>query len=395
MKTLQQIAAVTWMNLCMVPQRLGTSLVIVIGIGCVVAVLVSVLAMVAGLVQTMENKGHADRAIVMRYGSTSETASQVPRDTAQIVMDAPQVKHDASGQPLASIEVLRPVQVLRRSDNARGTVMLRGVGPQAAAMHPEVRIIEGRMFRPAVNEVVIGKGLGGQFEGLKVGSRVSAGRAEWTIVGVFTSDGDPHESEMMTDAETLMSAYQRVSPNSVWVALQSEALFGEFVDTLNKNPAVHVNVTRERDYYATQSRTITRLLAVMAYLVGSVMAVGAIFGALNTMYSAVSTRTREIATLRAIGFAPAGIVISVLAEALLLATAGGVVGAALAWLMFDKMSASTVSGLVGTQLVFHIAVTPGVIVVGLLWAASLGFVGGLLPAIRAARLPVATALRAS
>lgn len=395
MNTLRQIAAVSWLNVRVLPQRLAPSLVMVIGIGCVVAVLVAARAMVAGLVQTMDNKGHTDRAIVLRYGATSELSSRLSRDTAEIVMNAPEVKRDASGKPIASAEALRPLHVLRSKDGVEGTLMLRGVGPQAAALRPEFHIVEGRMFRPGVREVIVGKGLLGQFSGLTVGSQITADRVAWQVVGVFSSEGDPHESEMLTDTNTFMGAYQRSEASSVSVALQSEAVFASFVQGLAKSPGVLVNVVRERDYFASQTQTVRQLLAVMAYLVGSVMAVGAIFGALNTMYSAVSARTREIATLRAMGFASTGVVVSVMVEALLLAITGGVAGAALAWLAFDKMSASTVAGLASTQLVFHIAVTPGVVGVGLIWAACMGLVGGLLPAWRAARLPVATALRAS
>lgn len=394
MKTLQCMAAVVWMNLCALPQRAGTSLVMVVGIGGVVAVVVAVLAMVAGLVETMQNKGHEDRAVILRYGSSSETGSWVPRDAVPIIMDAPEVRRDARGRPIASMEVVRLVRVVRSRDNTVGTVALRGVGLENAALRPEVRIVQGRMFRPALNEVIVGQALIGPFKGLRPGSRVTTGRAQWTIVGVFASGGDPHESEMMTGVDTLMSAYQITDPNSIEVALKPGAFRG-FVDTLSGHPQVHLTVMRERDYYASQSQAVSQLLGFLAFLVGSVMGLGAIFGALNTMYSAVSTRTREIATLRALGFGPAAIVVSVLVEALLLGVTGGVAGAALAWLIFDRVTASTVSGAVGTQIVFHMAVTPGVMAAGLAWATALGAVGGLLPALRAARLPVATALAAS
>jgi putative ABC transport system permease protein len=394
MRTLQCIVAVAGMNLRALPQRLGTSLVMVVGIGGVVLVLIAVLAMVAGLVESLQNKGHADRAIVMRSGTYAETASEINRVAAGIVMDAPEVRRDPQGTPVASMEVLRLVRVVRSSDSAPGNVPLRGVGPQIAALRPELRIVGGRMFRLAVNEVIVGQELTSQFKGLGVGSRISTGAAWWTVVGVFTSNGDPHESEMMTDVETLMSAHHITDPSSIEIALQSGATFGELIHTLSENPLTSVNVMPERDYYASESRAISQLLAVLAYMVGSVMAVGAIFAALNTMYSAVGTRTREIATLRALGFGPAAIVISVLAEALLLGTAGGVLGAALGWLTFDRMATSAVAGL-GTQVVFHMAVTPGVMAAGLAWATVLGLTGGLLPALRAARLPVAAALARS
>jgi putative ABC transport system permease protein len=394
MRALRCIAAVVSMNLRTIPHRLGSSLVMVVGIGGVAVVLIAVLAMVAGLVETMQNKGHPERAVILRAGSDSEIGSGLTREVAQMIMDAPQVQRDAQGRPVASSEALRLVRVVRSSDGGPGNAALRGVGPRAGALRPELRIVEGRMFRPGVNEVIAGRALSGQFKGLGVGDRVSTGSAQWTVVGVFTTDGDPHESEMMTDLETLMSAHHLTDPNSVEVALRPDASARGLADTLSRNPKVLADVLHERDYYARQSQGINQLLAVLAYLVGSVMAVGAIFACLNTMYSAVGARGREIATLRALGFGAASIILSVLAEALLLGSAGGVLGAALAWLMFDRVAASTVAG-IGTQVAFHMAVTPRVMAAGFIWAAGLGLLGGLLPAVRAARLPVATALARS
>ena len=394
MKAVQQISAVTVMNLRSVPQRLGTSLVIVIGIAGVVAVVVAVLAMVTGMMKTMQSAGRDDRAIVMRNGSTSEITSALTRQAVQVIMDAPGVKRDPAGKPIASMEVLQPVKVFRKSTNSEAMGILRGIGRQALTVRPEIKIIEGRMFRPAVNEVVVGKGAKAQFKNLHVGSQITTRKAAWTVVGIFASRGDAHESELLTDADTLMAAYKRDGYSSMTVLLKSPDSYREFVDYLATDPTLSVDVIREREYFARQSKTVSKLLLVVAYVVGGIMAVGAVFGALNTMYSAVSTRSREIATLRAIGFGPAAMVISVLAEALLLALCGGLLGGLLAWWLFDNHSASTIAG-VGTQLVFDIAVTPQVIVVGLVWSACIGFIGGLFPALRAARRPVAAALRAA
>ncbi len=393
MKILQQISAVTLMNLRSLPRRLGTSLVIVIGIGGVVAVVVSVLAMVTGMLKTMQNAGRDDRAIVMRNGSTSESVSGLSRAAAQVIMDAPGVKHDAEGRPLASAEVLRAVKVFKKGNNAEANVIFRGVGAQASKVRPELKLIEGRMFRPAVNEVIVGKGAKAQYKNLQIGSQIDTRQAVWTVVGIFTSNGDAHESELLTDTETLMAAYKRDAYSSVTVLLKSPAQFGEFVDSLASNPTVSVDVNREREYFARQSQTVSKLLLVLAYVIGGIMAVGAVFGALNTMYSAVSSRVKEIATLRAIGFGPAAMVISVLVEALLLAVLGGLAGAFVAWLFLNGYSATTLAT-DGVQLIFDIAVTAQVVVIGLVWAACIGFIGGLFPAIRAVRRPVAAALRA-
>lgn len=382
------------MNLRSLPQRFGTSLVIVIGIGGVVAVLVSMLAMATGMIKTMETGGREDRAIVTFSGATSETASALTRQAAQLVVDAPGIKHDAEGRPVASIELVRAIKVFRKDDNSSASAIIRGVGAQAGLMRPELKIIEGRMFNPAVNEVIVGKGVRSQFRDLEVDSRIATRTATWMIVGTFESGGDAHESEMQTDTETLMSAFARNRYSSVTVLLESKDAFQKFVDHLTSNPAISVDVNRERDYFARQSETVTRLLSVIAYLIGGIMAVGAIFGALNTMYSAVSTKSREIGTLRALGFGSTAIVTAIMAEALLLATVGGLIGASLAWMFFNGNAvSSTVGGVVATQLVFDIAISPQLIVVGIIWAGCIGLIGGLFPAIRAARLPIATALR--
>jgi putative ABC transport system permease protein len=393
MKTLKQIAAVTGINLRSLPQRLGSSVVIVVGIGGVVAVLVAVLAMVAGMLQTMHRGNQTDRVIVMRSGSVSEVASLLSNDAARVIADAPTVKRDGDGRPLVSLDALRPVKVVRLSDGAPSNAVFRGVSEQWQQVRPEIRIVSGRMFTPAVNEVIVGKSLASHYKGLELGGHFVAGSATWTVAGVFTSGGDSHESEILGDAHSLMSAFRRDGYNSATVLLKSPQKFDELAGYLEDNPRVSAQVVRESEYYARQSQTMTSLAAVVAYLIGSIMAVGAIFGALNTMYTAVSNRAREIATLRALGFGSIAMVISVLAEAVLLALIGGAIGAFISWALFNHSSASTISGSMGTQFVFDIAVTGSIVAVGLAWAAVIGVIGGLFPAVRAARLPVAVALR--
>jgi putative ABC transport system permease protein len=395
MKLFRQIGAVTAMNLRSLPQRVGTSLVIVIGIAGVVAVMVSVLAMSTGMIKTLEQSGREDRAIILRNGSAAELGSALTRGAVRLIEDTPGIKKDADGKPVVSAEVLRLTSLHRKEDDAEVDVALRGVGPKAQSVRSELKIVEGRMFQPAVTEIIVGKSAHAQFKGLNIGDRVRTRGATWTVVGVFATGGDSHESTLMADAETLMSTDQRNDFQSMTVVLDTPGAFGKFKDALSSNPGLAVDVSREREYYRRQSETISKVISVVAYVVGGIMAIGAIFSALNTMYSAVSARLREIATLRAIGFGSTAMVISVLAEALLLALIGGAIGAALAWLFFNGHTVSTSASGPGVgHLIFDLSVSPALIVVGIVWACAIGLIGGLFPAVRAARLPVATALRA-
>jgi putative ABC transport system permease protein len=395
MNLLRQIAAVTTMNFKSLPHRVGTSIVIVIGIAGVVAVLVSVLAMSTGMIETMEHAGRDDRAIVLRNGSAAESGSALGRDAARLVLDTPGIKRDAEGKPIASAEGLRLINVFRKDDGLEVSVALRGAGSQLLKLRPEIKIIEGRMFNPAVTEVIVGKTAHASFKGMNVGDQLKTRGATWTVVGVFASGGDAHESSLMTDAETLIAAEQRGSFQSVTVLLESAAAFQKFKDALTSNPALAVDVSPEREYYKRQSEVLSQVIYIIAYVVGGIMAVGAIFSALNTMYSAVSARLREIATLRAIGFGATAMVMSVLAEALLLALIGGTIGAAIAWLFFNGHQVGTsAGGAASGHLIFELSVSPALITTGILWACTIGLIGGLFPAVRAARLPVATALRA-
>ena len=393
MKLFRQIGAVTAMNFRSLPQRASTSLVIVIGIAGVVAVMVSVLAMSTGLIRTMENSGRDDRAIVMRNGSVAETSSALDRDSARLVQDAAGIKRDAAGEPILSAETMRILSMRKQEDDSEVNVILRGVGPKVTELRPELQIIAGRMFKPAVTEVIVGKSANAQFKGLNVGDTIAARGATWTVVGIFSTGGDSHESALMTDAETLISVDHRGAFQSVTALLESPAAFQAFKDSLSANPALAVEVQQEREYYRKQSETMSTIIKVIAYVVGGIMAIGAIFGALNTMYSAVSARLQEIATLRAIGFGSTAMVMSVLAEALLLALIGGVIGALIAWLFFNGNTVSSSAGGMG-QLVFELTVNPQLMILGIVWACAIGLIGGLFPAVRAARLPVATALRA-
>jgi putative ABC transport system permease protein len=394
MSLISRVTAVVAMNLRSLPQRLGTSFVIVIGSGGVVAVLVAVLAMATGMTKTLQSTGRDDRAIVLRNGSASESGSALTRSAAQIIMDAPGIKHDEAGKPIASAEPLRLLKLFRRDDGSEVTVPLRGIGAQAMRVRPEMKLIEGRMFQPSVNELIVGKAAIAQYKDMQIGSRITTRTATWTVVGTFANNGDAHESELMADADTVMSSDNGSTYGSVTVLLDAPSSLTHLADSLTSNPALRVDVIRERDYFSRQSKTVSSLLSILVYVVGGIMGVGAIFGALNTMYSAVSTRTTEIATLRAIGFGSAAVVVSVLVEALLLAAAGGILGAFLAWLFFSGRTVSTTQGSAHAQLIFDITVTLQLAMVGIAVAIVIGLIGGLFPAIRAARLPIATALRA-
>jgi putative ABC transport system permease protein len=274
-------------------------------------------------------------------------------------------------------------------------VTLRGVGLQVLKVRPELRILEGRMFRPALRELIAGEGAAKQFRGLTVGSVLHLRNVDWTVTGVFTSNGDLHESELLADADTVGSAIERNANYSSAVGLLADAgSFDRFKDALTTDPQLKVDVEREPEYYAAQSKQLTQLINIVGNTVAIIMAVGAMFGALNTMYSAIDARGLEIATLRAIGFGAAPILLSVMIEALTLSFLGGVLGGALAWLFFNGHSVSTLGGAFA-QVVFKLTVTRTLLLEGLVWACAIGVLGGLFPAVRAARLPVAEALRAA
>jgi putative ABC transport system permease protein len=394
MSAITQIAAVSAMNLRSLPQRIGTSSVVVIGIAGVVAVLISVLAMSTGFIRTLQKTGPDNRAIVVRTGSSAELVSVLMNDAALAVADSPGIKKGSDGRPLASPETLL-IMNLSKKDGEDASAPFRGLTPDGFAVHPEIKITNGRVFHAGVTEMIVGKSAQRLYKGLDVGSQINLRGATWTVVGSFDGGGSGHDSELIADKQTLNSAYQRGNGGqSVWVVLDPQGGFQVFKDSITTNPQLQVDVSTEKDFGTRQSARISSILKIVAYVVGGIMAIGAIFGALNTMYSAVSSRSREIATLRAIGFGPVPVIVSVFVEALLLALIGGAGGALMAWLLFNGHSVDTLGGGFGGQLIFDLAVTPGLVALGIVWACVIGVIGGLFPAIRAARLPVATALRA-
>jgi len=388
----RQISSVTAMNLRSMPQRIGSSSVIVVGIAGVVAVMLSIFALTRSLSDAVLATGSPDRAIVLRAGATGEFSSTLLVDAVATIKDAPGIARGADGKPAATADFVAAVNLFRKEDGARAGLAVRGVDPAIMAVRPELEIVAGRSFTPGLRELIVGRSALEEFKDVGVGDSVALRDGRWTVVGVFESGRDANESSLMTDAATLLSAYQRTAVNSVTVRLASPNAFEEFKTALTTNPTLSVSVERETEFYRRASKDANQIFGIVGIAVGIFMGLGAVFAALNTMYSAVSVRTREIATLRAIGFGAAGVVVSVLVEALLLALIGAAIGAAISWLLFNGNTV-TLGDSTGS-MVFDMQVTPALLLLGVLLACSVGFIGGLLPAVRAARLPVATALRA-
>jgi putative ABC transport system permease protein len=390
----KQLIALTSMGIQTLPQRAGSSSVIVIGIAGVVAVLVSVLAMATGFRHTMADSGRPDRVIVLRGGSDAELNSNLTRSDVDTIANAPGLAKDADGKALLSPEIITVVNLPKIETGDDSNVTLRGVGLQLQKVRPELKVVDGRMFRPAVRELIAGAGAAKQFRGLTPGSVLHLRNADWTVTGIFTTNGDVHESELLADVDTVASSIERSGYSSAVGLLTSANEFGTFKDALTTDPQLKVDVEREPEYYAAQSKQLTGLITVVGNTVAIIMAIGAMFGALNSMYAAVDARTLEIATLRAIGFGALPVLLSVMLEALALSLLGGLLGAAIAWWFFNGHTVSTLGGAFA-QIVFQVTVTTSLMVTGLVWACCIGVLGGLFPALRSARLPVAEALRAT
>lgn len=392
----RQAASVTRVGVSTLAQRLGASSVVVIGIAGVVGVLVALLAMAEGYRHTVNSSGDEQTAIVLRGGSAAELMSVMERDAITVIERAPEIARDAEGRPLASPELVAAANLPRRGGEPGedGSVQLRGVGEMAWAVRPGVALVEGRRFEPGKRELVVGKGARAQFAGLDPGRDVRLGNQTWSVVGVFES-GDAMESEMWADAEVVSTTYRRGSSRaSVFVRLSEPKAFDAFKATLAADPRLKVEAHTTLGYFSKQSEGTTKVLRIIGLVVGSIMAIGAVFGALNTMFATVASRAREIATLRAIGFRGLPVVVAVMLETMLLALIGGVLGGLVAWLVFNGYTASTLAGGVA-QLSFEFRVSPELLWQGLKWALAIGFVGGLFPALRAASMPVTDALRAA
>ena len=388
----RQTRSVVRIGIATIPQRLGSSAVVVVGIAGVVGVLVALLAMGAGFEQILKQTGADDTVIVLHSGAESEATSTLDNDTVGIISQAPQVLRGADGQPVVSGEQLIVASLPTRSTGLEASIALRGVGESAWILSRNLRFIEGRKFRPGLRELIVGKSTRDEFVGLRVGSTVSFDGQSWPIVGVFDS-GDAQNSEIWGDSQVIGSSYRRGGTvNSVMLRLSDASAIDALKAGIESDPRLKVTVQTTREYYSRQSESIAQIVGIVGTTIGGIMALGAIFGALNTTYAAVADRSREIATLRAIGFHTGPVILSVLLETMLLAVLGGAVGAGLTWMIFDGFTASTV-GANSSQVVFAFDVSRELVASGLKWALAIGLVGGLLPALRAARMPIVAGLR--
>lgn len=388
-----QVAALIGFSLRSLPARIGAALAAIFGIAGVVAVLVGVLSIGAGFHKVMADTGSPDTAIVLRSGADSEMTSVLVGADADVIATAAGVAR-AGDKALASPELFVVVDLPKRSTGTPANVPFRGVKAEAFAVRPELKIIEGRPFAWGRNEVIVGRAAQSQFANTELGTKLHLGQNIWEVVGIFEAKGGISESELWADAAVLGPAYRRGnSYQTVMVKLASAGTFQQFKDSLTADPRVSLRIERETDYYAAQSRTLRFLVTGLAVVICGLMGLGALFGALNTMYTAVAARSREIATLEAIGFGGMAVMVSVLTEALLLALAGGLLGAIGAWLAFDGYKTATMNWQTFSQVAFAFSVTPALMGGAILYALVIGAVGGLFPAIRAARLPVSLALR--
>ena len=390
---LSQTTAITSLNLRSIPERWGSSLVIVVGLAGVVAVFTALLAMAEGFQSTLKATGREDVALVLRGGSSAELNSGLGREQALLVKQAPGVVRGAAAPPGGSGEMIVIAEVLRKGENTGSNITVRGVEPAAFALRPQLRIVEGRKFQTGLRELVVGRGVTRQFEGAGLGQTLRMRGSDWTVVGVFET-GDATESELWADVEVAQSTFNRQGYSSVRVQLADKDAIKAYKDALTADPRLNVDVQSEQEYFSGQTRDFRRQIGFLAGVVTVIMGLGAIFAALNTMYAAVASRSREIATLRAIGFGGMPVLASVMIESLVLALVGGAIGAALAYLLFNNLAVSTL-GSNFTQVVFNFKVTPALVGRGLVIAVVIGMIGGFLPALRAARMPVTAALRAA
>jgi len=394
MNALRQVSAVMLTSIQTLPRRIGSATVIVIGVVGVVAVLIAVLAMGNGLVAAVRNIGSDDRAIVLRAGASAEATSILLRDEVSTILNSQEIQRDANGKAIASADTLAAVNLSKAGPvPTEVTVAMRGVSPGLQQVRPEIQIVKGRLFEPGKYELIVGQMATRQYSNLALGGQISLRGTRWTVVGIFSTHGNGRESELLTDRDTLASVLRRGDFQSVTVRLQSAGAFAAFKASLAANPTLTVDAMRESEFFAQQSKDISRLVHVAAYLLGAIMGVGAIFAAVNSMYAAVTARVQEIAVFRAIGYGGELIVLSVVAEALFFSLLGSALGIAVVWLLLNGKNLNAGIGGANTQLVFDVAVTPAIALTGVVAAAVIGVAGSFFPAMRAARVPVTTALR--
>lgn len=388
------VIAVSFLNLRNIPRRIGPSLVSVLGIAGVVGVLTATLAINAGFHKALGQSGARDVAFVTRNGADAELSSQLLGTEVDVIEDAAAIVR-RNGAVIASPELYVLVDLAGRTSGTPSNVPLRGVGPHAADVREHFRLVAGRQFRPGLFEIIVGRGAAQNFRGVGLGDHLNLAGASWEIVGIFDDGGSVSESELWTDVLVLQAAYRRgTSYQSVRAKVASPEDVAVLATELAREPRLNVSVRSERDYYSEQSRALTTVVNWLGGVIVALMGIGAVFGALNTMYSAVAARTREIATLRAIGFGGMVVLVSVLVEAVVLGIVGGIIGGAVAYLTFDGFTASTLNFQSFSQLSFSFLVTPGVLASGIAYGLLLSLLGGIAPGLRAARMPVTAGLRA-
>ncbi len=385
---MKQILAIVGMNVKGLQSRIWPALVVVTGMACVVGVLLSMMSFTVGIVTAFAEAGDPGRAIILSLSAQTEMQSGIARAVFPMVADADGIAKDR-GKPQAEAEAVVTVPMVNKVTRLDSVMVLRGLGSQSIRLRPKFRLLAGRMFVPGKRELIVGRAAQGQFAGTAIGDKVLLPDGEWTIVGAFSMQGDITEGSFFADRDTMMAANRKSTYNSVLARLSSPAGFAALKRAIAANPALRVDIERDSDYYLRTTANTSAFLKAIAYMVGATMAIGAVFAALNTMYGAVASRTREIATLRALGFGGTPVVLSVVVEALALCVTGALIGALIAWALFDGNAKAVNSS------VFVLRVSPGLVMTGLIWALVVGLLGGLPPAIRAARLPIATALRAT
>lgn len=380
-------------NLNSLRVRWTSTVVAVLGIAGTVGVFVAMLSLAKGFKATLVSSGSPRNAIVLRGGATSEMESSISLDQVRVVEDAPGIARDSSG-PLVSPEVVVIAAFPLRATGTDASLQVRGVSPKALKVRDSIRIVQGRFFEPGLNELIVGRYVAGTYSGFDLGGKVRFGGSEWKVVGVFDAGGSAFDSEVWADSAAVCAVYKRPRNifQSVTARLDSPAAFMGFKNALSSDPRITLQASRELDYYEKQSRSITTLIEVLGSMVALVMGVGAVLAALNTMYSAVSERSREIATMRALGFTAGSVVTSFVFEALCIALIGGLAGCVLV-LPLNGLTTGTMNWQTFSHLAFAFRVTPLLLAGGMVFALLMGLAGGIPPAIRAARARIAVALR--
>jgi putative ABC transport system permease protein len=389
MHPFRQFAALLWTSLSEIPQRIGPVLTIVIGVTCAVGVLVSMLAMGVGARKQVMGDVRDDRVIFMSTGAQDQGQSSIPKDQAYSIPDLPGIRKGADGKPIVVFQTFVGFQGRKRIGGARVWFAIIGVSPDLQELLPELSVTDGRWFRPGLHELVASNACNRQFSNFELGAKHALRGGEWSVVGHFDQGNFQAQCWVYADADSILSAFSRDAFNSVSAMLQTPADYSTLANSVKASPTLKLDVHREREVVEKDFKEFNRILNFTAYFIGAITALGATLGAVNSLYAIVDSRRRELATLRAIGFGSGAIIVSTLAESVLLALPGAVLGGGLAWALFNGFSASPFG------FTFQLAVTPLLVAIGISWALLMGLIGGLLPAIRAARVPVTTALRAT